>query len=170
MVKISTRFQNWRDFSVCQNQQLMRDSTRTKTYKDFTLIINSKDMRIIFIGIHNKPHLVPLCSSTKSGKLINRVISKLPDNIKYEKSNLYDVDYYPVNGEAESLAFEWRDHFDPTNDDIIVLLGARVHSEFFFNYDNIIKLAHPSSMWSHKDMNGYVKNAVMKIIDSIKKI
>jgi hypothetical protein len=35
-------------------------------------------MRIIFVGLHNKEHMKPLDSKTKSGKLIDRIIKRLP--------------------------------------------------------------------------------------------
>lgn len=56
----------------------------------------SDTMKIIFVGIHNKPGLPPLCSSTKTGKIIDRIIDKLPpDCMVFEKRNLFPVDYLP---------------------------------------------------------------------------
>ncbi len=34
--------------------------------------------RIIFVGLHNKPHRTPLCASTKTGKLIQKIIWQIP--------------------------------------------------------------------------------------------
>lgn len=122
-------------------------------------------MRVIFVGVHNKSNLVPLCSSTKSGKLINRVINNI--SIECIKTNLFNIDRLPHKEEIYNLCDEWYWTNLPTKDDIIVLLGAIVHREFIFNELTLIKVAHPSSMWSHENMNNYVSNAVDKI-NSIK--
>ena len=120
-------------------------------------------MKVIFVGIHNKPHLTPLCSSTKSGKLINRIIRQLPQYVKYEKTNLFDVDYFPEFDQMRGLAKEWYYLNMPEEDDVIVLLGAIVHKQFIFNDLKILKLAHPSSIWSMPNQDRYVDNANSKI-------
>ena len=52
-------------------------------------------MKIIFVGIHNKPGKIPLCSSTPTGKIIKQITEKIKTK-KIVKTNLYDVDYLPV--------------------------------------------------------------------------
>ena len=121
-------------------------------------------MRIIFVGMHNKQNLMPLCASTKSGKLIKRICNELPRNVEILKTNLYNIDYYPLQLEKYNLALDWHFRIDQKHDDIIVLLGAEVHKNFNnVNSLNVIKLAHPSSMWSHEDMNNYVSCATSQI-------
>lgn len=125
-------------------------------------------MEIIFVGMHNKPNRMPLCASTKSGKLINRICKGLPEDIKVLKTNLYDVDYFPLKEKYE-LALDWHERINLDYDDIIILLGAEVHQNFNNIYNNIIiKLAHPSSMWSHKNMNNYVLQAIEQIKNKLK--
>lgn len=120
-------------------------------------------MKIIFVGMHNKPHKKPLCSSTRTGKLVNRIIFALVP-VDYIKTNLFDVDYFPSMTEQFDLAREWRDRVEPHKDDIIVLLGATVHEQFQpWPNDRIIKIAHPSSKRSHVEMDWYVDNAVTLI-------
>lgn len=118
-------------------------------------------MRIIIVGVHNKIGLSPLDSSTKSGKLIDRIAAQLP--IPIEKTNLFDVDYLPVNGEKQDLVNEWYWTQLPTKDDVVVLLGGMVHKEFKHSIKNLIKIQHPAAQWSHKSMNAYVNGAVGKI-------
>ena len=113
--------------------------------------------------MHNKPNMMPLCSSTKTGKLVNRIIKQLP-NIEVLKTNLYDVEYYPKDTDMKShLAIEWHSHNDAYAEDIIVLLGAEVHKWFLDFGFNVIKLAHPASKRSHVAMDEYVNSAVLKI-------
>ena len=122
-------------------------------------------MKIIFVGIHNKPGLNPLCSTTKSGKLINRVIRELPKGVKIEskKTNLFDVDQMPEPHEMHALTDDWYWKNTPGNDDIIVLLGALVHEQFRFKDLKIVKLPHPSSIWSFPRQDEYVDSAILKI-------
>jgi hypothetical protein len=118
--------------------------------------------RVIFVGMHNKPDKVALCSSTKSGKLVDRVA--LAGNFTHIKTNLYNVDYYPKSEiEKSILANDWIVRVDPAEPDVIVLLGAEVHNNFKHSSKYIVKIPHPSSQWSHEQMNTYVENAVKKI-------
>lgn len=120
-------------------------------------------MRIIFVGVHNKPNLPPLCPSTKTGKLINRIINKLPKNIEIVKTNLFNVDYFPENKDMINLSYEWYWSNLPTNEDIIILLGLITHRQFKHDVDNLIKIDHPASKRSHDDMDRYVLDTVSKI-------
>lgn len=121
--------------------------------------------RVIFVGMHNKPGMKPLDSRTKSGKLIDRI----GDRLRYKgmevlKTNLYDVDYYPVTHEEKQiLAFNWIERVSLFKEDIIVLLGAEVHNNFPPLPVVKIKAAHPSSKRSHVEMDAYVIDVVGKI-------
>lgn len=127
-------------------------------------------IRVIFVGMHNKPEMKPLDILTKTGKLINRVVGKLPDTLEIVKTNLWDVDYYVTSDrEKDDLHTNWWFQNLPEDDDIIVLLGATVHNEFRHNERNIIKVAHPASKRSHVEMDEYVVSVSNKIIDIAKK-
>ncbi len=121
-------------------------------------------MKIIFVGMHNKPNKEPLCSSTKSGKLIDRIIKKVKP-IRYLKTNLYNTEYYPPENSKERLAQDWINRYNPQPDDIIVLLGAEVHKHYIerLKIKNVIKIPHPASQRSHVDMKAYVTRAVKQI-------
>lgn len=117
-------------------------------------------MRIIFVGMHNKPDKIALCSSTKSGKLVDRIA----EGFTHKKTNLYNVEYYPKSEQEKyELAIDWVNRVDPAESDVIVLLGAEVHRNFIHKSDKIIKIAHPASQWSHEAMNDYVLRAREKI-------
>lgn len=115
--------------------------------------------------MHNKPGTMPLCGSTKTGKLLKRIIDKFPE-LEFQKTNLYDVEYYPRDREdKQDLAIDWHKRIEPGNNDLIVLLGAEVHKWWYNTGLNVIKLAHPASKRSHVDMDEYVSRAVAKIKD-----
>jgi len=122
-------------------------------------------MKVIFVGMHNKDGRKPLCSYTKSGKLIDRIIEKI--SCKWLKTNLYDVDYWPqASNEKWSLAREWHERIDVYMDDLIILLGEEVHKNFIDRYidDNrILKFAHPASKRSHVAMDEYVEKMIKAI-------
>lgn len=129
-------------------------------------------MKVIFVGLHNKPDTNPLCRFTKTGKLLQRVITQLPD-VDFEKTNLYDIDHYPGNFEdRHQMAIDWYWRVLTNPGDTIILLGAEVHK--FFRYDkceycNILKFAHPASMRSHESMNEYVVKMIKAINPTRKK-
>ena len=114
-------------------------------------------MRIIFVGIYNKPNTKPLCKSTKTGKLLNRITEQIKcDTIL--KTNLYNVEYCPKEWrEKQSLAIDWHKRVEPQSDDIIILLGAETHKWFLNTGFTIIKLAHPASKYSHESINNPLK-------------
>lgn len=123
-------------------------------------------MKVIFVGIHNKPNTPVLCSSTKSGKLIDRIIKEL--NFDSLKTNLYNVEYLPKDlAEKEKLALDWHSRVNYGHD-LIVLLGGEVSKHFNHEpYLDTIKLAHPSSIWSNAKKQEYVDNAVSLILKTV---
>ena len=123
-------------------------------------------MRIIFVGLHNKKGMKPLDSSTKSGKLIDRIEIELPINV--ERTNLFDVDYLPYHKEErQELSKEWFWTHLPCPDDVVVLLGGIVHKSFSHNVENLIKVAHPASKWSHQEKDEYVADTITRICEFI---
>ena len=121
-------------------------------------------MRIIFVGLHNKPNMLPLDSLTKSGKLIDRIIKELP-GIETIKSNLFNCNGIPHKDYHYKYRDEWYNTYSPTTDDVIVLLGAMTHKNFIHNPQvrGVIKIAHPASKRSHIEMNKYVNDTTAKI-------
>lgn len=122
-------------------------------------------MRVIFVGHHDKPNTPPLSRLTKSGKLLQRVIEKLPD-IEFMKSNLYDIDHYP-NSEDDrfELELDWHYRINPNPKDLIILLGADTHKHFLYDKTLAItlKFAHPASKRSYKSMDEYVDKMINAI-------
>jgi len=125
------------------------------------------DCFLIFVGIHNKPGKMPLCSSTKSGKLIDRIIKSIDEDFACGciKSNLYDVDYCPKEAKLKKeLATDWWNRINPNNNDIIILLGAEVHKWFEYrNIGKVIKIAHPSFKWGEDSMSNYVSETAISV-------
>ncbi len=127
--------------------------------------------RIILVGMHNKPGLKPLCSSTRTGKLLDKVIYKL-HHCEVLKTNLYDVDYFPENfGEKRKLASAWFWKLKPEYKDIIVLMGEEVHSNFdknnkYFITSKPITVGHPSSYISRESQDKYVTDLLLEIEES----
>lgn len=81
-------------------------------------------MKIYFVGIHNKPGMKPLDSKTKSGKIIDQIISQFPD-CECIKTNLCDIDYFPIDRfEIREECQKWNETYGAKEDSIIVLLGA----------------------------------------------
>lgn len=126
--------------------------------------------KIIFIGIHNKPELGPLDSSTKSGKFVDEIILHMIDQgyiFEYVKSNLYEVNYYPESeNKKKELRKKWIEKYNPGTNDILILLGKLVQCDFFYN-DLFIKIKsiHPSALWS-KDKKWLQQDEIINRIKS----
>ena len=126
--------------------------------------------RVIFVGMHNKPGAEePLAPYTKTGKLLTRVVERIKKdypNVKFLRTNLYDVDYYPDEHEKANLAEEWHERIEVVpEDDIIVLLGADVHKNFRSRFGslNLFYYPHPASMRSHEQMDKFVRDLSLSI-------
>ena len=83
------------------------------------------------------------------------------------KSNLYNIDFYPIHTDKKELAIDWHNRINPDSKDLIILLGAEVHKNFINNGLNVLRFAHPASKRSHESMNEYVLNAVEEIEEMI---
>lgn len=124
-------------------------------------------MKIIFVGEHNKRGLKPLCSTSKSGELIDIIISHFQE---YETilTNLYDTDETPHITTKHDHALLWHNRITASMDDVIVLLGKEVQKNFFpIPYmRKIIHIHHPGYIlrpWSKVNVDEYVNSAVAKI-------
>jgi len=121
-----------------------------------------EDIKVFFVGMHNKPNMKPLDSKTVSGKIIDAVISQL--NFNCVKTNLFEEDYLPTDFlEINNAGILWHEKYEPKETDIIVLLGAWVHKNFWWDRFNIVKLPHPASCMGRVNKETYVKNAIEKI-------
>jgi len=119
--------------------------------------------RVIFVGLHYKSDYKALDSFTKSGKVIDAIIEKLPNECI--KTNLYDTDFLPSdNNYRDTLAVEWHHTWSPYPDDIIVLLGSLVHNGFI-NRNNgiVIKVPHPAIRGSENKIAEYIDRIVNEI-------
>jgi hypothetical protein len=129
-----------------------------------------KGPKIIFVGLHNKPKLQPLDSSTKSGKLIDAIINQIPERLSI-KTNLYNLELIPTDYQTKNLQyiFEWmkRARFSK-NDDCVVTLGQHVADCFKSISANIINLTHPAAIWSNKSMTQYAQQSAFSIKQRLK--
>jgi hypothetical protein len=130
----------------------------------------SEQPRILFVGIHNKPGMVPLDSRTRSGKMIDRVIAGLQTECglfeaDFIKTNLFDLPYFPSwSPERAMSVMNWSKRVGRTNEDIVILLGACVHEAFKHNkYPNLIRIGHPSGVWSKLKQEEYIINTCIKV-------
>ena len=118
--------------------------------------------RIIFVGIHNKQGKQPLCSSTMTGKVVDRII----EGVQAEclKTNLCEVEYFPKDfAEINERAIAWHYKYEPTKADVIVTLGAWVKEHFWYDELRVVSLRHPAGIYGAKNKDEYVLQAVEKI-------
>lgn len=105
-------------------------------------------MKIVFVGIHNKPGFNPLDSKTKTGKIIDSSIALI--NYPVEKLNLFPVDYLPTEKtEINRMIIDFKKQVNVDN--IYVLLGKKVQKYLDGISPNLIFINHPS--W-------YIRNGI----------
>lgn len=120
-------------------------------------------MTIFFVGIHNKPGLMPLCGSTKTGKIINKIVARMPKEAKCVRTNLFEGEFHPNNEEFDPM--DWYDRYEVSEGDIVVLLGNWVHKNFRCQPElNIIKTRHPASFLGAKKQSEFILETSEKIL------
>ncbi len=126
--------------------------------------LRKKEMKVIFVGVHNKPNTNPLCIFTKTGKLLQKVIDKCP-KIEFVKSNLFDIDHFPTpDDDMGMLARDWWWRISLEPSDIIILLGAMTQKYFQRRKGwKTLRFGHPASVWSKEKQVDYVNKMVNEI-------
>lgn len=122
--------------------------------------------RIIFVGIHNKPDKPPLCSTTRSGKVIDACIIELKPRFRTIKSNFFDLNDLPRDKHDLNYFFEWKQRvgYNPVND-IVIMLGEMAMKCFISRIGSgKIAMRHPSS-WAtkHTSKDDFVLDLLIKL-------
>lgn len=130
-------------------------------------------MKIIFVGIHNKPGKAPLDSSTLTGKVIDEFILVMGG--KCIKSNLYDQETFPtinrrnIGAQMGHIA-DWQKRVNYQPEDLIVCLGELVAGIFRYwkkaeaTHDaKIMHIPHPAAQRSNTDQRNYISQSIIKI-------
>jgi len=119
---------------------------------------------VYFVGIHHKEGLSALDSSTRGGKLIDRVIERLPADYLAAKTNLFRMFNMLGPKRAEMMAKEWVRFWDPQEGDAIVLLGDEVQKWFPETPGvQIINSKHPAACWSKSSQQEFIDNIINKL-------
>jgi hypothetical protein len=118
------------------------------------------------LGRHSQQAgLTPLCSSTKSGQLIDDIIKLIP-YFDHVKTNLYDLDHLPEtnqgNSRSEVSAWAQRVGYSPTRD-IVFCLGAEVKKVFKRGGVKPIYINHPGRISGQAAKEKYVNTAFEKL-------
>ena len=131
-------------------------------------------MKVLFVGLSNKPNIEPFDSSTKSGQVVDSIIKK----INFECYKINFVNYapidsggklrYPTKKEIESAVPDFVNSVANLRPDLIVSFGAIVSDELrkidLMNIQ-IICEKHPSyiSVYKRKFLDEYIDNIVLQI-------
>jgi hypothetical protein len=113
--------------------------------------------RVFFVGIHHKPGLPALCSTTKSGKVIDQIIAELPE-FECIKTNLFTTAFETP---LVNAAHYWRKRVGWQSGDITILLGGKVVDYFKKEHgqrsQDWYAAAHPSRAGSYKYVSDIVR-------------
>jgi hypothetical protein len=125
-------------------------------------------MRIIFVGIHNKPGMDPLDSKTKTGRTVDRIITRVKHfhgELNFIKCNLFDIDYLPDSHRfMNTMSQEWLQRLKPTPEDITVTLGKIVADYIPRGVSRaVIELQHPGRIMVTEKLVRYIHESAEKI-------
>lgn len=132
------------------------------------MIINARRLdeltevkKIVFVGVHFKEGFKALDSRTRTGKIIDRIISCLPYNVSVEKMNLFSTTYLP-----DKIGQAYAAMLFPVVDSITyVALGGIVQEHL--EGDNIIPVTHPGYIMRFGNEDEYVHETTKKIINHL---
>lgn len=109
-------------------------------------------MALFIVGIHNKANTPPLSPTTKTGRIIERILNRVGYDgvsIVVYKTNLYDTDYLPEKMSYDGERWARRVGYDPSKD-MIVALGKEVYNRITPYTGHapyrILNIAHPGSL------------------------
>lgn len=115
--------------------------------------------KVYFVGMHSKPNTEVLCGSTKTGRIINKIIAEV--EFHCIKTNLSETDYLPDETELIKQMDLWMFKHNPKSKDIIILLGNWVAKHFSTNGElNTVKFRHPASLYGKEKENQYIEEVV----------
>jgi len=103
--------------------------------------------RLFFVGIHDKPGMTPLNSSSFSGSRVDSIIDEVKLDYKCIKTNFFNMDAVP-NGFCQKAALQdWMNRNLITYKDRVVVLGNLVgdcFKKFFPSSVAFVAIKHPS--------------------------
>jgi hypothetical protein len=117
--------------------------------------------KCFFVGMHNKPGMVPLDSKTRTGRVIDQIIEQLP--FTCVKTNLCEVPYMPETETIDTYAEAWHQKYAPGENDIVVTLGSWVKTRFKKRNHRLIFLGHPAGVFGPKTRLDYIVKSIAKI-------
>jgi hypothetical protein len=117
-------------------------------------------MKIVFVGLHNKPGLPPLCSTTKTGKIIDIICSHF-NGVEFEKKNIFPVEYLPGFYEREKLI----DQFEIEENTFYIGLGKITADSLDGLTSNSNSFYHPSYVL--RKGNKYKKEYIWNVVNFI---
>lgn len=131
-------------------------------------------MKIIFVGLSNKPGKEPFDASTNSGKVVDIIIKQINcDCFKVNLVNFAPLDQtgklrYPTKTEIIQSKAEFLDYTYKINPDLIISFGSIVSNELRkidFKDIKIIYKQHPSYIYIYKrkKLDSYIDDIVAEI-------
>ncbi len=129
---------------------------------------------VCFVGISDKEGMEPFDSQTKSGMLVDQMISLMNVNaikinyVSFPPLNEKGKLRYPTKEELQNSFPFFREQIDLIQPDVIVVFGNLVKKEFFhyhFCLEKTIFVYHPSYVYVYKrdQISFYVNDVVGQI-------
>jgi hypothetical protein len=114
--------------------------------------------------------MAPLDSRTRTGRVVDRIITILSQEVEGVKSNLYDIEEWPTlrtNEENRQALLSWKIRVQLQPSDIVVTLGHFVNEVFRKTKTPSIRVGHPASVRSRVKKEIYIVKLVSMIRTTI---
>lgn len=127
--------------------------------------------RLFFVGIHDKPGMTPLNSSSFSGSRVDSIIDEVKLDYKCIKTNFFDMDSVPSGFCKKAALQDWMNRNLITYKDRVVVLGNLVgdcFKEFFPSRVAFVVIKHPSPRALSSDKLKEWKDDAVRLIKQFK--
>jgi hypothetical protein len=123
-------------------------------------------MKIFFVGIHYKKGLSALDKSTKSGKILHHISNALTPYFEVIFTNLIQDTIIPSKKDIKIHAIYWHHIYNPSSNDIIILLGKFVKYNFKDKdkFESIIEVKHPASLFGINAIIDYNYDIITQVL------
>ena len=122
-------------------------------------------MKFVFVGIHHKNNLPALCSSTKTGEIIDTIISHFNEDFQWEKVNLFPTNYLPMELEEREKLI---DLFPIVEDYFYLGFGVTVKDTLERLTKNSKSFYHPG--FAIRKGNVFKEKYIKGVVDEIERI
>lgn len=124
-------------------------------------------MRVIFVGVHNKPGFEPLDPRSKTGKLVDLCCDGIPSPVEIIKTNCFPGHEIPIKYDRAEILEAWRQRstYDQLTD-VVICLGRNVQQVFGESAIEFVPVVHPGRIFSATKKRNWILWTRMTVLSA----